>query len=242
MDYSLRNPLIKLTSRVIDKKLTNLKEVLEQDNLNELVSKIDEHFTDFQTCTDLEDTIFCLEKYLNRRGIGGILTQIPEEINTFKVSGKLTENITLRGQTEASKQSKGRSSRWEVKQGDLKAETGDEIRELSEEYKESSESEQEARRKGVTFLDFPGRESDGRNKAGTGPSNSSQKSPMAYFPFLNSLNKKIKEEKTSKQLKNVLSSISTSVPLNSLNALHLKSLNSLSRMTSPSASNPKKAP
>jgi hypothetical protein len=100
MDYTLQKSLIKLTSRVIDKKLNSLKDILGQDNLNELVSKIDEHFRDFQTCCNLEDTIFCLENYLNRRGIGGILTQIPDDINPLKVNEQLNEAITLRGQRE----------------------------------------------------------------------------------------------------------------------------------------------
>lgn len=110
MDFTLRDSLIKLTSRVIDKKLNNLKDVLDQDNLNELISLIDEHFTDFQTCVDLEDTIFCLEKYLNRRGIGGILTQIPDPMSALQVDDKVVEGLTLRGQTESNTCSKGKDT------------------------------------------------------------------------------------------------------------------------------------
>ena len=104
MEHSLQSSLIKLTSRVIDRKLTNLKDLLKQDNLNELVSKIDEHFTDFQTCANLEDTIFCLEQYLNRRGIGGILTQIPEEMAQLP----LVNAVTQRGKTLAGPQLNGK--------------------------------------------------------------------------------------------------------------------------------------
>lgn len=103
MNFGLQNSLIKVTSRVIDKKLVALKEILHQDNLNMLVCQIDEHFTDFQTCADLEETLFCLETYLNRRGIGGILTRIPEEIPSMVIDQRLTQNITARGQTNETK-------------------------------------------------------------------------------------------------------------------------------------------
>jgi hypothetical protein len=106
-NFDLQNSLIKASSRVIDKKLTALKEILYQDNLNMLVCQIDEHFTDFQTCADLEETIFCLESYLNRRGIGGILTKIPEEMTPFMLNANLSGNVTLRGRTDDIKQTTG---------------------------------------------------------------------------------------------------------------------------------------
>ena len=101
MECTIPNSLTKLTSRVIDKKLNSLKEILNQDNLNALVSKIDDHFTDFLTCANLEDTIFCLENYLNRRGIGGILTQIPDDMGHLKMNEQLNDVITLRGQKDS---------------------------------------------------------------------------------------------------------------------------------------------
>lgn len=130
---NLEEPLLKLTEKVIDTRMVHLDDFLKQDNLNNLVMFIDPHFIDFQTCTDIEDTVFCIENYLNQRGIGGILTHIP---NT------LTDNLKHLVPSKSNIQ----NSNSEKRKQSLESK----IIEMSEEYNSVNEK-RESRRKGITM-------------------------------------------------------------------------------------------
>ena len=165
----IKDLILKLTSRVIDKQLTSLKDLLVQDNLNEFVMNIDEHFIDFQTCTDLEDTIFVLESYLNKRGIGGILTGIQDNNEAKDMFEGLRKSL-IRNEPVAlvqdNKLNVSKEDETNFNNNLLSSLLGSEIEkkkikqteilEVSEEYKSTeSESDHVARRKGITLQPLP---------------------------------------------------------------------------------------